>query len=124
MRDMLRGMPTELQEAYHLMSIAKANGDTEAQQRASALALKAVENGGPEVKNAFMQNVAKQMPEIAGKLNKDMKGIKPGAMDPKAMLEGLQEEAVQHAVTKKMSEEAEDTSIRIDSLRKEMEEGQ
>merc|ERR1719428_2698020 len=28
MRDMLRRMPPELQEAYHIMSIAKANGES------------------------------------------------------------------------------------------------
>merc|ERR1719399_190868 len=83
MRDMLRRMPPELQEAYHIMSIAKANGDTEAQQKASALALKAVEKGGPEVKDAFMKNIAEQMPEIAGKLNKDMSGIVAEGVDPK-----------------------------------------
>merc|ERR1719316_2659322 len=92
MRDMLRRMPPELQEAYHIMSIAKANGDTNAQQRASALALKAVEKGGPEVKNAFMKNVAQQMPEIAGKLNKDLAGIAPGTMDAEAVINDLQEE--------------------------------
>jgi len=117
MRDLLRSCPPELREAYHLMSIAKANGDTEAQQRANELALKAVEKGGPEVRNSFMQNISKQMPEIAEKLNKDMSG--PGSKDPRAMMEGLHEEAVNHAMKKD-----EDPGARIDNLRKEMEEGQ
>merc|ERR1719271_803226 len=112
MRDMLRRMPPELQEAYHIMSIVKANGDTEAQQKASALALKAVEKGGPEVKDAFMKNIAEQMPEIAGKLNKDMSGIVAEGVDPKTMLDGLQKEAAEEAATN------------IEKLREQMLEGQ
>lgn len=108
MRDLLRSMPVELQEAYHLMSIAKANGDEKAQRMANELALKAVEKGGPEVRNAFMKNLAEHSPEIAGKLNKDMSGIEPSAMDPKKM----------------MPEDVEETNDRIDSLKKQMEEGQ
>jgi len=116
MRDMLRTMPPELQEAYHLMSISRQNGDVAAQQRANELALKAVEKGGPEVKEAFMKNVAEQMPEIAGKLNKDM--------DPKAMLDGFKGAALQQAVDRNKAAEEEDTTLRIDSLRTQMEEGQ
>merc|ERR1719171_3104220 len=117
MRDMLRRMPPELQEAYHIMSIAKANGDTEAQQKASALALKAVEKGGPEVKDAFMKNIAEQMPEIAGKLNKDMSGIVAEGVDPKTMLDGLQKEAAEQAARKQLS--GVDPKTMLDGLQKE-----
>lgn len=121
MRDMLRSMPPELQEAYHLMSIAKANGDTEAQQRANELALQAVSKGGPEVRNTFMKHIAEQMPSIAGRLSKDMAGLAPGDVDPKAMLQGLENEAVQNRMAEELEE---DPNKRIDSLRKQMEEGQ
>jgi len=121
MRDMLRSMPVELQEAYHLMSIAKANGDTKAQQRANELALKAVEKGGPEVRNTFMKHVGEQMPELAGRLHTDMDGGK----DANQLLDGLQDEAVKHAMRKQMADDPmEDPSTRIDALRKEMEDGQ
>lgn len=122
MRDLLRTMPVELQEAYHLMSIAKANGDTKAQQRASELALKAVEKGGPEVRNTFMNNVAKQMPEIAGRLSKDMSGVD---LDPKSVMEGLQNDMVNHRLAQdKSSGNLDDAEERIEKLRREMEEGQ
>merc|ERR1719269_10959 len=121
MRDMLRRMPPELQEAYHIMSIAKANGDTEAQQKASALALKAVEKGGPEVKDAFMKNIAEQMPEIAGKLNKDMSGIVAEGVDPKTMLDGLQKEAAEQAARKQISGAGypQEAETMLDGLQKE-----
>jgi len=126
MRDMLRRMPPELQEAYHIMSIAQANGDTEAQQKASALALKAVEKGGPEVKDAFMKNIAEQMPEIAGKLNKDMSGIVAEGVDPKTMLDGLQKEAAEQAARKQLSGAGypQEAETNIEKLREQMLEGQ
>merc|ERR1719453_958441 len=100
MRDMLRTMPPELQEAFYLMQVAKANGDTAAQQRASALALQAVQKGGPEVRAEFMKNVAKEMPEIAGKLSKDMVG--DAGADAASLLQGLQnDEAVLQAAMKR-----------------------
>merc|ERR1712216_39716 len=115
-RDMMRSVPPELREAYHLMSIARENGDTEAQKRANELALKAVEKGGPEVRNSFMQNIGQMMPEIQGKLSKEM--------DPKTLLEGIPKEASGRAKVENSIESAEDTSLRIESLRKEMEDGQ
>lgn len=108
-RDMLRGAPPELREAYHLMSIAKENGDDVAQKKANELALKAVEKGGPEVRNAFMKNLGEMMPELQGKLTKDM--------DPKQMLDGFRVEADKKEVE-------QDGDMRIDTLRSQMLEGQ
>lgn len=65
MRDVLRTMPTELQEAFHLMQISRQNGDKEAERRANELALKAVEKGGPEVKNTFLKHLSEQNPQLA-----------------------------------------------------------
>jgi len=64
-REMLRDMPVELQQAYHLMEVAKRDGDENAQKLASEMALKAVEKGGPEVKEEFMKNIKKMKPEYA-----------------------------------------------------------
>jgi len=123
-RDMLRTMPPELQEAFYLMQVAKSNGDTVAQQRASALALQAVQKGGPEVRAEFMKNVAKEMPEIAGKLSKDMVGD-VGA-DATSLLQGLQnDQAVLQAAMKLGGLENEkDPTLKIDTLRDNMLEGQ
>jgi len=65
MRDVMRTMPTELQEAFHLMQISRQNGDKEAERRANELALKAVEKGGPEVKQTFLKNLSEQNPQLA-----------------------------------------------------------
>lgn len=72
LQDLLRGMPVELQEAFHLMQVAKENGDEKAQARANELALKAVEKGGPQVKQDFLANIAKQDPAVASKLRAEM----------------------------------------------------
>lgn len=64
-RDVMRTLPTELQEAFHLMQIARQTGDQEAQRKANELALKAVENGGPQVKQQFLEHLAGQNPELA-----------------------------------------------------------
>jgi len=101
MRDMLRSTPPELQEAFHLMQMAKMNGDTAAQQRANELALKAVEKGGPEVKQAFLKNLSEQMPDAGGPLSQDLSKLQ-----------------------RDMAGDQGDTSDRIDSLRKQMVEGQ
>eukprot|EP00928_Gymnodinium_smaydae_P071044 TRINITY_DN54728_c0_g1_i1.p1 TRINITY_DN54728_c0_g1~~TRINITY_DN54728_c0_g1_i1.p1 ORF type:complete len:382 (-),score=115.95 TRINITY_DN54728_c0_g1_i1:183-1328(-) len=67
-QDLLRGMPPEMQHAFHLMSIAKQNGDAEAQRRANELALKAVEKGGPQVQQDFIKTLSSQAPEVAKRL--------------------------------------------------------
>mmetsp|Transcript_112313 Transcript_112313/g.322882 ORF Transcript_112313/g.322882 Transcript_112313/m.322882 type:complete len:368 (-) Transcript_112313:81-1184(-) len=58
--EILRELPGELQEAFRLMHIAKQTGDVRAQERANELALKAVERGGPEMKQCFQQEVMRQ----------------------------------------------------------------
>jgi hypothetical protein len=69
------------------------------------------------VRDAFIQNVSKEMPEIAGLLSKEL------AVDAKSdatqLLKDMQNEAVRQKVS-----EAEDPNKRFDSLRKTMEEGQ
>jgi len=64
-REMLRAMPSELQEAYHMLSVGKATGDTDAQRKANELVLQAVQKGGPDVQHKFVQEFAKQMPDKA-----------------------------------------------------------
>jgi len=120
MQEMLRNMPPELREAFRLMQIAKETGDTEAQARASELALKAIERGGPEVQKRFNDEVAQQMPELSGKLSADMAA---GESDPRTLLKGMQEEATRHAIAKKRAEQPEE-ELSIKTLREEMEEGQ
>merc|ERR1712066_1108785 len=123
MRDVLRSMPPELQEAYHLMQISRETGDKEAHDRASALALRAVQNGSPHVREEFLKNMATQNPELAAQLSEDPDIF--DSADPKTLLRNVQTEAVKRAAAKKLAEESpEETSIRIDSLRKQMEEGQ
>jgi len=57
------------------------------------------------------------MPEIQGKLSKEM--------DPRTLLEGVPVEGkIDHSRMESTIAGVEDTSSRIDSLRKEMEEGQ
>jgi len=117
MREMLRGMPPELQEAYHLMTISRQTGDVAAQQRASELALRAVRNGTPEVKQSFLENMSEQMPDAVDTLTQELDSGK----DASDVLKNLQEDAVRR---KCQAQEAEDTKDRIDSLRKQMEDGQ
>jgi len=121
MRDLLRSMPVELQEAYHLMSIAKANGDEKAQKMANELALKAVEKGGPEVRNAFMKNVAEQMPEIAGKVNTNISEVAPSALDPKKIAPEQSEDRIEN-LRKQMEEGQKATRAEMDKLQKKQEE--
>lgn len=74
MQQAMSQVPPELREAFQLMSLAKSTGNMEAQQRANELALKAVERGGPEVKEKFMEEVARTSPEaveiLSGKTGK------------------------------------------------------
>lgn len=124
MRDMLRTMPPELQEAYHLMSLGRQNGDKKAEQRAQELALKAISKGSPEVKESFMKNVGEQMPELVGKLSEDMaSGV---ADDPAKLLAGLQDEATRHAAKEKLKadDSSGDFGGRVADLKRDMEEGQ
>jgi len=133
MREMLRRMPPELQEAYYLMQVSRESGDAAAQQRANELAIKAVQNGSPEVRQQFIQNVGEQMPELAGKLSDELLGSDGIAAEPPKILEKLQSEAVHNAAVKKIAEEKkqktvaeetpEETALRIHSLREQMEKG-
>jgi hypothetical protein len=112
MREAMARAPPELREAYHLMSVARETGDEKAQKRANELAIQAVERGGPEVKNAFMENLAQMQPELQPQLSKDM--------DPKNLLDGFPKQAQKTEAT----EDLDDTSERIDKLREQMLEGQ
>jgi len=120
-RDMLRGMPVELQEAYHLMSIAKANGDEKAQQRASELALAAVSKGTPEVRAEFLKNIEKEMPSAAAQLEKEFAKPSVATQDSKEMLGRLQDEAVRVQLTK---EQQKAEGQQFANLKTQMEEGQ
>jgi hypothetical protein len=113
MRELLSRMPPELREAQYLMQMSRMNGDAEAQKRASELAIRAVQNGSPEVRETFLKNVAKEMPELEGMLSQELNG------DAKSLLKNMQDEAVRKKVA-----ETDDPNQRFESLRKTMEEGQ
>jgi len=120
-RDMLRGMPVELQEAYHLMTIAKQNGDEKAQQKASELALAAVSKGSPEVRAEFLKNISKEMPQVAGKLEKEFANPAIATQNSKEMLDRLQDEAVRLEMEK---EQRKTDGQQFANLKTQMEDGQ
>ncbi|CAK0835520.1 unnamed protein product [Prorocentrum cordatum] len=62
MRELLKNMPGELQEAYRLMMISKESGDKAAEERANELALMAIRRGSPEVQQQFVQELSKKDP--------------------------------------------------------------
>jgi len=111
-RDMLRNMPPELQEAYRMMQVARESGDPAAQKRANELALKAVQQGGPEVQEGFVKEIARHAPE-ASKL------INDGQLSPAEALKALEKASLEPPTPA----EPEDISCRIDELRKKMEQG-
>lgn len=80
MEQMLRQMPPELQEAYRLMAIANSTGDEKARQRANELAIKAVEKGGPEVRETFLKELAQRLPEDSS-LDAEALGMDLNGMD-------------------------------------------
>jgi len=111
--EVLKNMPPELQEAYRLMAIAKATGDLKAQKRANELALRAVQNGNPDVRRQFVEQVGQHMPEVAEKLVTEMNR----GTDPAKFLDSLEEEGVPIAQT---SVDVNDT---IGALREQMKKG-
>mmetsp|Transcript_41477 Transcript_41477/g.115268 ORF Transcript_41477/g.115268 Transcript_41477/m.115268 type:complete len:364 (-) Transcript_41477:115-1206(-) len=74
LQEMVRGMPVELQEAYHLLSVGRANGDATAERRANELVLQAIQKASPEVQRDFVQQLAKHAPESASALADAMNG--------------------------------------------------
>jgi hypothetical protein len=124
MRELLRAMPPELREAHHLMQLSRENNDPAAQQRASALALKAVQNGSPQVRQEFIKSVGEQMPELADQLAEDIGNL--DTADPSKMMEKLQTDAVHKAAAKKLAQDSPDdpTNVDIAGLRDEMIAGQ
>lgn len=127
MEELLRGMPRDLQEAYQLSAISKQSGDPAAQRRASELALRAVQNGSPEVQREFLRNISEQMPEAAAKLSSQLMagpGVAPASKDPKQLLEAMEEEAAIGLAKKKLEESPEEIGLRVDSLREQLLSGQ
>lgn len=95
----LKNMPPELQEAYRLAMISRSAGDEAAQKRANELVLQAIEKGGPEVRERFLEEVSQQLPEgSVPSLEK-----KPGAVD--------------------LEESADSMLKRMDKMKAEMEAG-
>lgn len=95
----LKNMPPELQEAYRLAMISRSTGDEAAQKRANELVLQAIEKGGPEVRERFLEEVSQQLPEgSVPSLEK-----KPGAVD--------------------LEESADSMLKRMDKMKAEMEAG-
>merc|ERR1719502_1360235 len=93
MREMLRNVPPELQEAFRLMQVAKSTGDEKAQKRAEELALLAVERGGPETKQKFLAEVRRQMPEAEAPLAEKVGvKVKPQERDFKSGAVHLEEQ--------------------------------
>jgi len=112
MQDMLRTMPKELQGAFHLMQMARASGDKTAEKHACELALKAVEDGGPEVKKSFLEEMGRTMPEMAERLAQG---------DPQlALKEALQEASGQTPAKKPGIEEL---GKQIGLMQKDLEKG-
>mmetsp|Transcript_10483 Transcript_10483/g.32536 ORF Transcript_10483/g.32536 Transcript_10483/m.32536 type:complete len:359 (+) Transcript_10483:91-1167(+) len=103
MQDLLRSMPVELQEAYHLLAMSRANGDLAAERRANELVLAAIRKGGPEVQRDFLKELGKQMPDAAKVL--------AGTMTSRP------------AEPASAAEEPDNLSERIDTLRDRMEKG-
>merc|ERR1719230_241475 len=56
--------PQELRDAFNMMRYSKITGDEGARQKATELAMKAVQDGGPEVRARF-EEAAKTMMERA-----------------------------------------------------------
>lgn len=115
MAQMLRQMPPELQEAYRLMSIANSTGDEKARQRANELAIKAVEKGGPEVRQTFLEEVAKKLPEDSG-LNAEALAMDLNGMDD-SMPENVSEKS-DH-----LSQKSAVLTSKIDRMKADMEAG-
>lgn len=113
MADMLRRMPKELQQAYHLMHMARASGDKTAEKYACELALKAVEEGGPEVKKSFLAEMGNTMPEMADLLSKG---------DPQTALKQVLAAASGEAPPPS-SAKPEDLSRQIGMMQKDLETG-
>mmetsp|Transcript_30058 Transcript_30058/g.54613 ORF Transcript_30058/g.54613 Transcript_30058/m.54613 type:complete len:393 (-) Transcript_30058:63-1241(-) len=125
--ELLRGMPRDLQEAYQLSAISKQSGDPAAQRRASELALRAVQNGSPEVQREFLRNISEQMPEAAAKLSSELMagpGVEPSSKDPKQLLETMEEQATAALTKKKLAESPEEIGTRVDNLREQLLAGQ
>jgi len=134
-------LPGELQEAFRLMQIAKQTGDMKAQERANELAVKAVERGGPEMKQRFQQEVmrqAAQNPEakagIEAMLNSHGTGISaspPGSVSGRPLaseaaagagekVAGLAETITE--LSGKMKAGAEAANKQMEALKKQQEE--
>jgi len=112
--EVMSRVPAELREAQRLMAIARESGDPAAEQRASELALKAVEKGDPEVKRTFMRHVAEHMPEVAEQVGKQVNEPvnKVGSEDLSTQISRLRKE---------MEFGAESAREQMENLRKQQE---
>lgn len=108
MAEMLRCMPPELQEAYRLMAIANSTGDEQAKKRANELAIKAVEKGGPEVRQTFLSEVSKHLPADSG--------IDVGAL-------GTELDGMDDSTPESLSGQTGKLTSKIDRMKAEMEAG-
>mmetsp|Transcript_113054 Transcript_113054/g.319903 ORF Transcript_113054/g.319903 Transcript_113054/m.319903 type:complete len:398 (+) Transcript_113054:74-1267(+) len=115
MAEMMGRMPVELQQAYHLMAMARANGDEALEKRATELVLSAVSKGGPEMQQEFMKNVAKQAPDMAKAMN-----LSPEVLEPEKIFQGLGSQAAKTAPGKEGQMPIEK---RMSSLKSQMEKG-
>lgn len=118
MQELLRTMPPELQEAYHLMSVGRANGDKAAEQRANELALKAIQNGGPQVQQDFIKTLAKHEPEAAKAMAEQM-GLQPKPENPADKCGGLSDQI--DFLKDRMEKGAEQARLQMESLTKQQE---
>merc|ERR1719235_1952600 len=116
MAEMFQHLPGELREAFRLMQVAKQTGDAKAQQRATELAMAAIEKGGPEVKQKFEKEMMKEMskhPEARKEIEKTMNS---------AMSEGkggYPKPSVNQDIDR-----LQDTVSSMNTLREQMEKGQ
>lgn len=117
-REALRGMPPELQEAFRLQQIANQSGDPAAKQRAGELALRAVKNGSPQIQRDFIENISKHDPEVAKQLSREMQIGAGSSSSPVASAkEGLASlDGTIQSLRSRMEEGAEQTKKQLSAL--------
>jgi len=111
--EVFKQLPGELQEAFRLMHLGRETGDEKAQARANELALKAVERGGPEMKQRFQQEVMRQSakdPQTRKALEEILNSSAPEAQSPSA-------------TAAQAEERVEELSSTISQLQKNLQQG-
>lgn len=85
--EVMQQMPGDLREAFRLMQISRITGDNKAAEHANALAIQAVQRGGPDVRERFLENLSVRNPEFAGHMSKVLMSPNADGMSPDDILE-------------------------------------